>query len=115
MKILNSILVFFLAIIILAGCTTVRTIPVTAGTYEGIEVYTAKLPERKFDEITLIQVEGRAGRVFSGPKVLMDRLIQQAKNEGADGLVNVHYQMHERGSTIYGTAVKFVELVNQSN
>lgn len=40
-------------------------------------------------------------------------MIQQAKNEGADGLVNVNYQMHEKGSALYGTVIKFEEALIQ--
>lgn len=45
--------------------------------------------------------------------MLMDRLVQQAKKEGADGLVNVHYQILEKGRMISGSAVKFEEEISR--
>jgi uncharacterized protein YbjQ (UPF0145 family) len=102
----NLLILFFgmMAMFFFSQCTTIRTIPTAEGSYEGIEVFTAKVPDRPFEEIKLIQIHGS---YLTGPKALMNRLVYQAKSAGADGLVNVQYNQLHIGSTISGTAVKF--------
>jgi hypothetical protein len=108
---MKNLLPIFFAIFTLAlmsSCTTTRTFTTSEGSYEGIEVYTAKNPGKDFNEIKFIEV---GGGWFSGPKGLMKKLVQRAKESGADGLVNVQYNTLHVGSTISGTAVKFEETV----
>jgi hypothetical protein len=95
-----------LTLVLMSSCTTTRTLSTIDGTYEGLEVFTAKNPEKKFNEIKFIEV---SGGWFSGPKGLMEKLVLRAKESGADGLVNVQYNTLHVGSTISGTAVKFIE------
>lgn len=104
MKKLTTLLSCLMAVLLFSQCTTTRTITTSEGSYDGIEVFTAKVPDKSFEEIKLIQVHGS---YLTGPKTLMDRLIKQAKSAGADGLVNVQYNQLHVGSTISGTAVKF--------
>jgi len=106
MKKLFPYLFGILCLAILGSCTTTRTFSTISEDYEGIEVYTAKIPDKKFQEIKFIEVQGGW---FSGPNGLMTKLIKRAKNEGADGLVNVQYNTLHVGSTISGTAIKFEE------
>lgn len=106
---MKNLLPFLIAIFVLSflgSCTTTRSIPTIDGTYEGLEVFTAKNPEKKFNEIKFIEV---SGGWFSGPKGLMEKLVQRAKESGADGLVNVKYNTLHVGAAISGTAVKFEE------
>jgi len=106
MRNLLPILSAILIILFVSSCTTTRTFSTAEGSYDGIEVFTAKTPEKNFKEIKYIEVQGGW---FSGPKGLLSKLLQRAKDAGADGLVNVQYNTLHVGSTISGTAVKFEE------
>lgn len=88
----------------LSSCTTTRTFSTTDGSYEGMEIYTVKSPEKDFEEIKFIHVQGAWP---SGPKGMMDILVKRAKSEGANGLINVQYNRLHVGGSISGTAVKF--------
>jgi hypothetical protein len=72
----------------------------------NMEVFTAKIPEKKFNEIQFIEVT-RGWPM--GPTGLMNKLVERAKGMGADGLVNVRYNTISNMPTISGTAVKFEE------
>ena len=98
--------VWIVFLLLFSQCTTTRTISTTEGTYEGMEVFTAKVPEKSFKEIKLIQIHGGYLR---SPNKMMNKLVEQAKKAGADGLVNVQYHQLHVGSTLSGTAVKFNE------
>jgi uncharacterized protein YbjQ (UPF0145 family) len=106
MKKLIPFLFAVLSIVFLGSCTTKRTISVTEDRYKGIEVFSAKIPDKNFQEIKLIQVQGKWP---NGPKSLMNKLVRRAKNQGANGLINVQYSTVQGVNTISGTAVKFEE------
>jgi hypothetical protein len=100
------IAIFFLGF--LSSCTTTRSFPTMEGSYEGIEVYTAKTPEKNFNEIQFIEVTGSWPM---GTKGLMNKMIERAKALGANGLVNVRFNTISNIQSISGTAVKFEEEV----
>ncbi|WP_194774725.1 hypothetical protein [Pararhodonellum marinum] len=104
MRKLLPVLFAMIIFVALGSCTSTSSIPTAEGSFEGIEVFTAKIPDKNFEEIKFIQVQGGW---FSGPRGLMNTLVKRAKSEGADGLVNVQYNTLHIGSTISGTAVKF--------
>ena len=97
MKNLLSFLSSILILVFLASCTTTRSISTMEGSYEGMEVFTAKFPEKEFQEIKFIEVQGGW---FTGTRGLMEKLEQRARKSGADRLVNVQYNTLHIGSTI---------------
>lgn len=106
MKKYFSISVLLIFIILFAGCTSTRTIPISENRYEGMEIFTSDVPvNRDFREITIIQV---TGGWLSGPKTKMNRLVRQAERAGANGLINVKYTTIDGENRLTGTAVQFL-------
>ncbi|WP_194775865.1 YbjQ family protein [Pararhodonellum marinum] len=98
----------FLILAIFASCTSTMSLSGLEDSYEGMEIYTAKVPDRSFRELNFIEV--RSGWPMDANR-LMDRLVKRAKDEGADGLINVRLTSLERSFTISGTAVKFEDSI----
>ncbi len=88
-----------------AGCTSSKTIPISEEKYDGFEIFTSAVPiGRDYQEIEIIRVKGGW---LAGPKTKMNRLVRQAKRAGANGLINVKYNMIEGENILIGTAVQF--------
>lgn len=88
-----------------ASCTSSRTIPISQERYDGFEIFTSAVPTgRDYQQIEIIRV--KAGWL-AGPKTKMNRLVRQAKRAGANGLINVRYNMIEGDNILIGTAVQF--------
>ncbi|WP_194776883.1 hypothetical protein [Pararhodonellum marinum] len=79
---------------------------VEEGTFDGMEVYTTKVPERAFEEIRYIEIQRT---LPSNPKLMLDQLVEMARNEGTDGLVNVRFTRIEKRNIVSGTSIKFKE------
>ncbi len=106
---MHKLLKVIVVIILMAtvGCTTTRSISTMENSYEGMEIYSAKIPDKDFKEINFIEVRGGWPM---GPKGLMNRLVERAKREGANGLINVRLNTLENIVTVSGTAVKFDQI-----
>ena len=101
-----SISVLFVSIMLFASCTSTRTIPISENRYEGMEIFTSNVPlGRDFQEIRIIQV---TGGWLSGPRTKMNRLVRRAKRAGANGLINVKYDIIDGENRLTGTAVRFL-------
>lgn len=101
-----SISVLTVFILLAAGCTSTKTIPISEDRYEGIEIFTSEVPiGRDFKEIKIIQV---TGGWLSGPRTKMNRLVKQAEKAGANGLINVKYDTIDGENRVTGTAVRFL-------
>lgn len=98
----SSILIFVL--ILFASCTITTTISKSQHQYQEMEIYMVQVPDRKFHEICFIEVSG--GRPM-GTNSLMNSLVEKARNEGADGLINVRLDSKGNMVHISGVAVKF--------
>jgi uncharacterized protein YbjQ (UPF0145 family) len=106
MKNYLSISALFVSIMLFASCTSTRDIPISQDKYEGMEIFTSEVPgNRDFQEIKIIQV---TGGWLSGPRTKMNRLVRQAEKAGANGLINVKYNVIEGENRLTGTAVKFL-------
>jgi hypothetical protein len=97
-------LIFALFLIGTAGCATTRSIPTQENSYEGMEIYSSKIPDKPFQEISFIEVSGGWP---TGPKALMNRMVKRARKEGANGIVNVRLISWEKHFTVSGTSVNF--------
>ena len=105
MKKYFSFSVLLISMIFFASCTSTRTIPISEARYEGMEIFTSNVPlGRDFQEIRIIQV---TGGWLSGPRTKMNRLVRQAKRAGANGLINVKYNIIDDENRLTGTAVRF--------
>jgi uncharacterized protein YbjQ (UPF0145 family) len=100
-----SFSVLLVSIMLFASCTSTRSIPISEARYEGMEIFTSNVPlGRDFQEIRIIQV---TGGWLSGPRTKMNRLVRQAKRAGANGLINVKYNIIDDENRLTGTAVRF--------
>jgi hypothetical protein len=98
----SSILIFVL--ILFGSCTSTNTISKLQHQYQDMEIYMVQLPDRQFQEISFIEVTG--GRPI-GINSLMNGLVEKARNEGADGLVNVRLDSKGNMVNVSGIAIKF--------
>lgn len=106
MKKYISISVLFVSMMFFGSCTSTRDIPISQDKYEGMEIFTSEVPgNRDFQEIKIIQV---TGGWLAGPRTKMNRLVRQAEKAGANGLINVKYNVVEGENRLTGTAVKFL-------
>lgn len=106
MKKYFPISLLFVSMMLLASCTSTRTIPISEKRYEGMEIFTSNVPlGRDFRELRIIQV---TGGWLSGPRTKMNRLVRQAKKSGANGLINVKYNTIDGKNRLTGTAVEFL-------
>lgn len=98
----SSLLIF--VIILFSSCAATNTITKLEHQDESIEIFMAKIPDKNFEEIGFIEVRGG---LPMGTNTLMNTLVKRAKNDGANGLINV--RMDSRGNMLHisGIAVKF--------
>jgi len=69
-----------------------------------VEVYTTIIPSRDYIEIKYIQIDGS---IFNRPEKLLTKLMQRAKKENADAIINVRYSYQWWWPVISGTAIKY--------
>jgi len=105
MKKYFSISVLLVSILFFESCTSSRTIPISENRYDGMEIFTSNAPlGRDYQEVRIIEV---TGGWLAGPRTKMNRLVRQAKKAGANGLVNVNYEIIDGKNRLTGTAVRF--------
>lgn len=90
----------------LSSCTTTRVATLTKGDTDTIELFTTKLPERKYIEISYIQVDGS---VFHNPQPLLNGLKKKATELKADAVINIKYDFQAWYPIVSGTAIKYLE------
>jgi hypothetical protein len=101
-----SISVLLVSIFLFANCTSSRTVPISENRYDGMEIFTSNVPlGRDYQEVRIIKV---TGGWLSGPRTKMNRLVRQAKRVGANGLVDVKYEIIDGKNRLTGTAVRFL-------
>lgn len=88
----------------LSSCTTTRVATLTKGENETIELFTTKLPDRKYSEISYIQTDGS---VFHTPQHLLNGLKKKATALKADAIVNIKYDFQAWYPVVSGTAIKY--------
>lgn len=96
---LKNVLFVIIIITIISSCTTTRVAKLTKGENETIELFTTKLPDRKYVEISYIQTDGA---IFHSPQQLLNGL----KNK-ADAVVNIKYDFQAWYPVVSGTAIKY--------
>lgn len=101
----NLFSILFVSMMLFASCTSSREIPISESKYDGMEIYTSQVVDRQFREITIIQV---TGGWLAGPRTKMNRLVRQARKAGANGLINVKYNVIDGENRLTGTAVEFL-------
>jgi hypothetical protein len=86
MKKLKSILILFglILTITMTSCTTTRVATLTKGDNETIELFTTKLPDKKYVEICYIET---SGGIFHTPQQLLNGLKKKAIEIKADALL----------------------------
>ncbi len=98
---LFSVLVFCFVI---SGCASVSVANLQRTSEKEVQVFTAKLPEKDFIEIKYIQVDGS---IFHRPELLMKKLTERAKKEGADAVISVKFGYAVYLPFVSGIAVKY--------
>ncbi|GCD78986.1 hypothetical protein [Schleiferia thermophila] len=108
MKKLKSTAVLFglILVVTMTSCTTTRVATLTKGDNETIELFTTKLPDKKYSEISYIQTDGA---VFHTPQQLLNGLKKKAIELKADAVINIKYDFQAWYPVVSGTAIKYVD------
>lgn len=93
-----------LLIIILASCTTTRVATLSKSESEAIELFTTKIPNKNYVEITYIQTDGS---IFHSPQQLLNGLKKKAIELKADAVINIKYDFQAWYPVVSGTAIKY--------
>lgn len=101
---LKNVLFVLIIITIISSCTTTRVATLTKGENETIELFTTKLPDRKYVEISYIQTDGA---IFHTPQQLLNGLKKKATELKADAVVNIKYDFQAWYPVVSGTAIKY--------
>jgi hypothetical protein len=103
---LKNTLFGLIIIAIISSCTTTRVATLTKGENETIELFTTKLPDRKYVEISYIQTDGA---IFNTPQQLLNGLKKKAIELKADAVINIKYDFQAWYPVVSGTAIKYNE------
>lgn len=104
---LNTVLFYICLapfIFCLSGCVTVSEANLQRTSPNDIPVYTIKLPEKEYLEVKYLQADGS---IFHRPEKLLKKLLEKAKVEGADAVINVKYDYMMWLPFVSGTAIKY--------
>ena len=71
---------------------------------EKTELFTTKIPDRNYVEISYIQTEGA---VFHTPQELLNELKKKAAELQADAVINIKYDFQGWSPFVSGTAIKY--------
>jgi uncharacterized protein YbjQ (UPF0145 family) len=93
-----------MAVLLFSSCTTTRTAVINAS--DMIEVYTTKLPDRSYKEMNYIET---SGGIFHTPQHLMNGLTRAATAQGADAVINVHYDFQGWWPLVSGTTIRYLD------
>lgn len=108
MKNLKSNLLILLIIFafIMTSCTTTRVANLTKEENETIELFTTKIPDRKYVEICYIET---SGGVFHTPQQLLNGLKRKAEEIKADAVVNIKYDFQAWYPIVSGIAIRYID------
>jgi len=101
---LKNVLFGLMLIATISSCTTTRVATLTKGENETIELFTTKLPDRKYIEISYIQTDGG---IFHTPQQLLNGLKKKATELKADAVINIKYDFQAWYPIVSGTAIKY--------
>ncbi|MDD3740558.1 MAG: hypothetical protein PHH30_04890 [Bacteroidales bacterium] len=106
MKTKNHVIIYCLiiSVFIISGCATTRIVNLPKPSDEGVEVYMTQMPDKAYNEIKYIQVDGA---IFHTPERLMIDLSEKAKVEGADAVINVKFDYQAWYPVLSGVAIKY--------
>lgn len=106
MKSLKSkiVLLGFVAIAVITSCTTTRVATLAKSQNETIEMFTTKIPDKNYDEISYIQTDGG---IFHTPQQLLNGLKKKAAELQADAVINIKFDFQAWFPVVSGTAIKY--------
>jgi len=108
MKNLKSHIVLFGFILMftITSCTTTRVATLTKSENETVELFTTKVPQRNYIEISYIQT---SGGIFHTPQHLLNGLKKKATKLNADAVINITYDFQAWYPIISGTAIRYTD------
>lgn len=101
---LKGVLFGLIVIAALTSCTTTRVATLAKSKSETIELYTTKIPDRFYEEISYIQADGG---IFHTPQQLLNGLKKRAIELQADAVINIKYDFWAWYPVVSGTAIKY--------
>jgi hypothetical protein len=102
----NLVLLGLILVVTMTSCTTTRVANLTKGENETVELFTTKLPDKKYVEISYIQTDGG---VFHTPQQLLNGLKKKAVELKADAVINIKYDFQAWYPVVSGTAIKYTD------
>jgi uncharacterized protein YbjQ (UPF0145 family) len=106
MKNLKSTIVLLGLVLAITSCTTTRVANLIKSENETIELFTVKLPDRKYEEISYIQTDGG---IYQTPQKLLNGLKKKAIELKADAVINIKYDFQGWYPVVSGTAIKYTD------
>ena len=100
------VLLGLILVVTMTSCTTTRVATLTKGDNETIELFTTRLPDKKYLEICYIET---SGGIFHTPQQLLNGLKKKAVEIKADAVINVKYDFQAWYPIVSGTAIKYVD------
>jgi len=106
MKSVKSKCVLFGLIVIsaLTSCTTTRVATLSKSENDKVELFTTKIPDRNYIEISYIQTDGA---IYHTPQQLLNGLKKKAVELQADAVINIKYDFQGWYPIVSGTAIKY--------
>ncbi|HOF16491.1 MAG TPA: hypothetical protein PLF32_07330 [Bacteroidales bacterium] len=100
----SAIFGLILIAVLSTSCTTTRVASLTKSENETVELFTTKIPDKNYEEISYIQTEGG---IFHTPQKLLDGLKKKASELQADVVINIQYNFQAWYPFVSGTAIKY--------
>ncbi|MDX1903764.1 MAG: hypothetical protein SFU27_06350 [Thermonemataceae bacterium] len=100
----KMVLAFFFPLLYLTNCTFVTKVKLQRSSSQEVEVFMKQMPPQSFVEIKYIRINAP---IWKKANTLLQKLKENAKQEGADALINVTYDFQSRRTTISGLAIKY--------
>ena len=101
---LRKVLIGLIVIAALTSCTTTRVATLAKSESETIELFTTKIPDKSYEEISYIQTDGG---IFHTPQKLLNGVKKKASELQADAVINIKYDFQAWYPVISGTAIKY--------
>lgn len=102
----TTILLGLMLALTITSCTTTRVATLTKAENETVELFTTKLPDRKYLEICYIET---SGAIFHTPQNLLNGLKKKAIEIKADAVINIKYDFQGLYPIVSGTAIKYTD------
>jgi hypothetical protein len=102
----TTVLFGLILVVTMTSCTTTRVATLTKGENETIELFTTKLPDKKYVEISYIQTDGG---IYHTPQQLLNGLKKKANELKADAVINIKYDFQAWYPVVSGTAIKYTD------